>query len=329
MNLWFTNLFPYLFVILFHLHTPKRQYPSTRIDSQTPVDKNKAFGYYHPPNAPFSPVHFTEYPANPDHKPWTLEDLQWYTRPNAPKEPYQIFCDSKAITIYPLIFNRKYNNPAAYLVPMELSPTPKPTILIPPLLILLARVVNSWECFTWHSQVPTSGVPYQYLLQLLPHLLELHGTPGILTFTIKDPELNPRQNLLQTARPIGWELNNPLLIDKVVASPPGGKPLVVLQDFSSKPPVQNAGNFPKVPTPDTGSLLNEINKSLNENYSKIPQNPGGGTELEEAPNTQIDKQKDLKSSHPKATSGKLPVPSATLPSETPMPICLSPENPTR
>ncbi|KAJ9054818.1 hypothetical protein DSO57_1010232 [Entomophthora muscae] len=106
--------------------------PEAPACDQTPVDKTKAFNYYHPPNASFDPVHFTEYPANPDHKPWTLEDLQWYTRPNALKEPYQIVCDSKAITIYPLIFSRKYNNPAAYLVPMELPPTPKPTISTPP-----------------------------------------------------------------------------------------------------------------------------------------------------------------------------------------------------
>ncbi|KAJ9069494.1 hypothetical protein DSO57_1017971 [Entomophthora muscae] len=132
MNLWFTNLFPYIILILFHLHTPKNQYPPTGIESQTPVDTTKAFDYYCPPNAPFGPVHFTEYPPNPDHKPWTLEDLQWYTRPNAPQEPYQIIRDSTAITIYPLIFNGKYNNPAAYLVPMEPPPTPKPTISTPP-----------------------------------------------------------------------------------------------------------------------------------------------------------------------------------------------------
>ncbi|KAJ9050511.1 hypothetical protein DSO57_1013751 [Entomophthora muscae] len=131
MNLWLTNLFSYIFLILFHLHTPKRQYPPTGIDIQTPVDKTKAFDYYCPPIAPFGPVYFTEYPANPDHKPWTLEDLQWYTRPNAPKKPYQIVCDGKAITIYPLIFNEKYNNPAAYLVPMEPPPTPSPIISIP------------------------------------------------------------------------------------------------------------------------------------------------------------------------------------------------------
>ncbi|KAJ9054157.1 hypothetical protein DSO57_1017634, partial [Entomophthora muscae] len=64
--------------------------PEAPACDQTPVDRTKAFDYYHPPNTSFGPVHFTEYPANPDHKPWTLEDLQWYTRPNSPKEPYQI-----------------------------------------------------------------------------------------------------------------------------------------------------------------------------------------------------------------------------------------------
>ncbi|KAJ9084771.1 hypothetical protein DSO57_1020715 [Entomophthora muscae] len=132
-----------------------------------------------------------------------------------------------------------------------------------------------------------------------------------------EPELNPGQNPSQTARPIGLEPNNPLLIDKVVASPPGFKPLAVPQDSASKLPVQDAENFPEVPTPDTDGLLGKTHKFLNESYSKLPRSPGGGTEPEEAPNTRISKQKDLKSSHPKAASGKLPVPSATLPSKTP------------
>ncbi|KAJ9069871.1 hypothetical protein DSO57_1014193, partial [Entomophthora muscae] len=102
------------------------------IDIQTSVEKTKAFDYSCPPNALFGPVHFTDYPPNPDHKPWTLKDLQWYTLPNAPKEPYHIVCDGREITIYPLIFNRKYNNPAAYLVSMKSPPTPKLTISIPP-----------------------------------------------------------------------------------------------------------------------------------------------------------------------------------------------------
>ncbi|KAJ9063996.1 hypothetical protein DSO57_1035011 [Entomophthora muscae] len=133
----------------------------------------------------------------------------------------------------------------------------------------------------------------------------------------REPESNPRQSPSQIARPIGWEPDNPLLIDKVVASPPGPKPLTVTQDSANKLPVQDAKNFPEVPTPDTGGLLSEIHKFLYESYSKLPQSPGGGTEPKEALNTQINKQKNLKSSHPKAASGKPPVPSATLLSKTP------------
>ncbi|KAJ9084022.1 hypothetical protein DSO57_1028481 [Entomophthora muscae] len=119
------------------------------------------------------------------------------------------------------------------------------------------------------------------------------------------PELNPEQNPLQTTRLI------------VSTSPPGPKPLAVLQDSASKPPVQDAKNSPKVPTPDTGGLPGEIDKSPPGNYSKLSQSPREGTEPKEAPNIQINKQKDLKSSHPKAASGRPPVLSATLSSETP------------
>ncbi|KAJ9073609.1 hypothetical protein DSO57_1014386 [Entomophthora muscae] len=49
-----------------------------------------------------------------------------------------------------------------------------------------------------------------------------------------EPELNHGQNPLRTARPMGWEPNNPLLIDKAVTSPPGPKPLAVPQDSASK-----------------------------------------------------------------------------------------------
>ncbi|KAJ9084281.1 hypothetical protein DSO57_1026155 [Entomophthora muscae] len=105
-----------------------------------------------------------------------------------------------------------------------------------------------------------------------------------------ESESNPGQNPLQTARLIGWEHDNQLLIDKVAASLPGPELLAALQDSASKPPVQDAGNFPKVPTPDTGSLPSEIDKFLPESYSELPQSPREGTELKEASDTQIDKQ---------------------------------------
>ncbi|KAJ9062663.1 hypothetical protein DSO57_1008426 [Entomophthora muscae] len=100
-----------------------------------------------------------------------------------------------------------------------------------------------------------------------------------------ESESNPGKNPLRTARLMGWERNNPLLIDEVAASPPGLKPLAALQDSESEPPVQDAGNFPEVPTPDTGSLPGRIDKFLPESYSKLPQSLREGTEPKEAPNT--------------------------------------------
>ncbi|KAJ9067445.1 hypothetical protein DSO57_1039035 [Entomophthora muscae] len=110
---------------------PRYQYSPSGVEHQTPAGDPEAFNYYYPPEALFGPVHFIEYPPNPDHKLWTLEDLQWYTCPDTPEDPYQILRGSKETTIYPLIFNRKYNNPSTYLIPMKPSLPPKPIISTP------------------------------------------------------------------------------------------------------------------------------------------------------------------------------------------------------
>ncbi|KAJ9069248.1 hypothetical protein DSO57_1020335 [Entomophthora muscae] len=109
----------------------KHQNSPSGVKHQAPAGDPEVFNHYCLPDAPFGPVHFTEYPPNHNHKPWTLEDLQWYNHPYAPEDLYQILCDSKEITIYPLICNWKYNNPSAYLVPMKPPLTPKPTISTP------------------------------------------------------------------------------------------------------------------------------------------------------------------------------------------------------
>ncbi|KAJ9080770.1 hypothetical protein DSO57_1021430 [Entomophthora muscae] len=162
-----------------------------------------------------------------------------------------------------------------------------------------------------------AGLNLGALAHWIGNLFPLKWVPDTHTWFPETPKSTPGQNPLRTARPTGWEPNNPQLIDKVVTSPPGPKSLVVLKDSARKLPVQDAENFPEVPTPDTSGLLGEMCKFLHESYSKLPQSPWGGTEPKEAPNTQINKQKDLKPSHPKVASGKLPVPSTTLPSETP------------
>ncbi|KAJ9049556.1 hypothetical protein DSO57_1023242 [Entomophthora muscae] len=175
------------------MHTPKLQYPSTGIDSQTSVEKPKAFDNYCLPNTPFGPVHFTEYPPNPDHKPRTLEDLKWYTCLNAPKEPYQIVCDGKAINIYPLIFNGKYNNPAAYLVPIGPPLTPKSTISTPPtsdatgqnshllgvLYLAFTGLIDSTLSVAWPWAVAEKAL--SYLVKLGP----------VLWWAMPVPALNP------------------------------------------------------------------------------------------------------------------------------------------
>ncbi|KAJ9071082.1 hypothetical protein DSO57_1000757 [Entomophthora muscae] len=90
-----------------------------------------------------------------------------------------------------------------------------------------------------------------------------------------EPESNPGQTILRTARLIGWEHNNPLLIKEVATSLPGPKPLAVPQDSASKLPVQDAENSPKVPTPDTSSLPDEIDKSPPwELFQTLPKSQG-------------------------------------------------------
>ncbi|KAJ9050588.1 hypothetical protein DSO57_1038739 [Entomophthora muscae] len=156
---------------------PRYQYSPSVVEHQAPAGNPEVFNYYFPPDALFGPVHFTEYPPNPDHKLWTLEDLQWYTCPEAPEDPYQILRDRKETTIYPLIFNRKYNNPSAYLIPMKPSLPPKPIISTPTsdvtgqnsqflggLYLALTGLIN--------SALPEAG-PWAMTGKALSHLVKL------------------------------------------------------------------------------------------------------------------------------------------------------------
>ncbi|KAJ9090400.1 hypothetical protein DSO57_1002712 [Entomophthora muscae] len=142
------------------------------------------------------------------------------------------------------------------------------------------------KVFCWLMMVypiVTALTGFQFT-NLLPYILQVVPTiSGYYNRTVRndnldapksqntEPESNPGQNILRTARPIGWEHENPLLIKEVATSLPGPEPLAVPQDSASKPPVQDAKNFPKVPTPDTNGLPNEIDRSPPRNYSKLSQ----------------------------------------------------------
>ncbi|KAJ9065106.1 hypothetical protein DSO57_1023316 [Entomophthora muscae] len=110
-----------------------------------------------------------------------------------PKDPYQIVCDSKSVFIYPLIFNRKYNNPAVYLLPMEPPLTPKPTISTPPtfdatgqnsqFLGVLYLVLTGWI----DSALPVAG-PWAVAGKALSYLIKLGP---IIWWAMPVPALTP------------------------------------------------------------------------------------------------------------------------------------------
>ncbi|KAJ9083912.1 hypothetical protein DSO57_1029684 [Entomophthora muscae] len=80
-------------------------------------------------------------------------------------------------------------------------------------------------------------------------------------------------------------------IDKVVANPPGPKPLTVMQDSASKLPVQDVWNFPKVPIPDTSDLLGEMHEFPNESYSKLSKAQEEAVNLKKQPIPELTNRK--------------------------------------
>ncbi|KAJ9076897.1 hypothetical protein DSO57_1021872 [Entomophthora muscae] len=81
---------------------------------------------YRPPGAPFSPVHFTEYPPNLVYSEFTLEEILIHDPEARTRETEAIYREGIKITIPPLLFQDKYNFLPAYLVPMTPPLTPRP-----------------------------------------------------------------------------------------------------------------------------------------------------------------------------------------------------------
>ncbi|KAJ9061001.1 hypothetical protein DSO57_1024982 [Entomophthora muscae] len=126
------------------------------------------------------------------------------------------------------------------------------------------------------------------------------------------PGLTPEQNPLQTVSYKDWESESPQLIFKVVANPPGPKHLTTTQGSTSKPSVQDARIFPKVPTPDTSGLLVEMHELPNESYSKLPQTQEVALNPNACPTPKMPNRRIQSLLIPKQ-----PVPNTTLPSKTP------------
>ncbi|KAJ9079909.1 hypothetical protein DSO57_1030653 [Entomophthora muscae] len=107
------------------------------------------------------------------------------------------------------MFNRKYNNPAAYLVPMEPPPTPKPTISTPPtsdatgqssqfpgvLYLVLTGLIDS--ALPAAGPWAVAGKALSYLVKLGPIIWWVMPVPaltppspaGALRFTPQQPNI--------------------------------------------------------------------------------------------------------------------------------------------
>ncbi|KAJ9081850.1 hypothetical protein DSO57_1010523 [Entomophthora muscae] len=81
---------------------------------------------YHPPGAPFRPVHFTEYPPNPAYSEYDLETILIAYPFARTRSTKYIGREGKRIEIPPLLFKDKYNYLLVYFVPMTPSLTPRP-----------------------------------------------------------------------------------------------------------------------------------------------------------------------------------------------------------
>ncbi|KAJ9084309.1 hypothetical protein DSO57_1025821 [Entomophthora muscae] len=120
----FAKVFPYLLLALYHFQFDLPGSIPASHQAQENADQPPEL--FRPPGAPYSPVHFTEYPPKPDHLEFTLEKILIYNPEAQIRETEFIGCEGTWITKQPLLFCDKYNYLPAYLVPMTLPLIPRP-----------------------------------------------------------------------------------------------------------------------------------------------------------------------------------------------------------
>ncbi|KAJ9053594.1 hypothetical protein DSO57_1022739 [Entomophthora muscae] len=176
MNLWFTQVLPYLLLTLYHIQFD-HSVPATA-DNYYQEATDQPPKLYHPPGVPYSPVHFNEYPLNPDYAEFSLEEIILNNPEAQTRETELIGCEGTWITVPPLLFRNKYNYLPVYLVPMTPPLTPRPdrpqepeapgestsTQIFGVLYITLMGLIN--------SMMPYSG-PWAILRKSLSYIVKL------------------------------------------------------------------------------------------------------------------------------------------------------------
>ncbi|KAJ9060942.1 hypothetical protein DSO57_1025574 [Entomophthora muscae] len=176
MNLWFKQILPYLALVIFHLNSSQVDHQATAPSGDQPANPPQAL--YHPPGAPFGPVHFTKYLPNPVYVEYKLETILIANPLASTRETEYIGRGENRIEVPPLLFKDKYNYLPAYFVPMTPPLTLQPncpmetpttvetmsTQLFGVLYITLTAMID--------TMVPNSG-PWSLLGQSVFYIIKL------------------------------------------------------------------------------------------------------------------------------------------------------------
>ncbi|KAJ9085099.1 hypothetical protein DSO57_1017269 [Entomophthora muscae] len=232
MNLWFNQVIPYLILVLFHLQPTSCSSVPSAYPTQETVDQPPEL--YHPPGAPFGPVHFTEYPLNPEYLEFTLKEILIYKPEARTREMETVYREGTKITIPPLLFCNKYNYLPAYLVLMTLPLTPQPecpqesvvaneftsTLIFGVMYITLTGLID--------SMVPASG-PWALLGKLLSYIVKL---ASILWWALPaGPAGHPPASSQEP--PTGWIPDRFNHFKKLISQPSSVLPVITLAFLSS------------------------------------------------------------------------------------------------
>ncbi|KAJ9085872.1 hypothetical protein DSO57_1009712 [Entomophthora muscae] len=162
--------------VIFHLNSGQVDHQATAPSGDQPADPPQAL--YHPPGAPFGPVHFTEYTPNPAYLEYNLETILIADPLARTRETEYIGCEGKRIKVLSLLFKDKYNYLPAYFVPMTPPLTLQPNC---PMKTPTAAKTTSTQLFgvlyitltgMVDTMVPNSG-PWSLLGQSVSYIIKL------------------------------------------------------------------------------------------------------------------------------------------------------------